>query len=168
MLDFISFLVPILSVSATMTPVQSCEIKTQAWCLVSSGVLFDTKSLGGEKREWTFYGGYLGVRKVTMIETRSCSTSPAREPKIDNNDKYDDDTNSVRISIILNSSVGCRLEFTVPDHDGGKDSLSLEFIESSITYCESDRSPCHPLSYLRHNPSEFPKLPFQVREQVSH
>lgn len=158
MLDFISFLVPVLSVSATTTPVQICEIKTRAWCFVASGVLFDAKSLGVEKREWTFYASYLGVRKVTMIESRSCSGSPAREPRIDNNDKYDDNTNSVRISVTLNSSVDCRLEFTVPDHDGGRDSLSLEFIEKSIMYCEYDSSPCYPLAYLRHNPSEFPEL----------
>lgn len=155
MLDLNSFLASLLSVSATVTPVQNCEIKTQAWCFISSGVLFDTKSLGGERREWTFYGGYLGDRKVTMIENRSCSSSPARDPKIDSNDQYNDVTNSLQISITLNPYVGCLLDFTVPHHNGERDSLSVEFIESSITYCESERSPCHPLSYLRHSSLEL-------------
>jgi hypothetical protein len=136
----------IMSMSAgwmgqSATPVQTCELRTEAWCLLRSGVRVDERTVDNDRRLWDFHGSYLGDAHVTMMEDRGCSAASSdfqsrseREAPsaIDGTPKY-------IVEWKLRRDGSCTLRLEIPIKDGKKDPVAYDFVVRGLRAC-MDRS----------------------------
>jgi hypothetical protein len=129
------------------TPIEACDVQTRAWCLIRSGVFFDEGTLDNDSRLWTFYGGYLGDKRIRMTESRACSSTFAQDPRrlrdIERVNEVGE--NQLVVKWRLNAQA-CEIMFEVPLKDGVRDESVYYFITSSIRACTVSQCPGPSLS----------------------
>jgi hypothetical protein len=115
-------------------PMQVCEVRTGAWCLIRSGIYFDVKTVSNDRRVWRLFGSYLGSSSINIIESRACSAvladSPVRSENvgrslIDGSKKY-------IVKISFNKEASCTIFVELPLIGGDRDQVSYEFVMTAI------------------------------------
>ena len=124
-------------------PMQTCEIRTNAWCMIRTGVSFDERTIHGELREWKFYGGMLDLRRIKMTESRSCSSSFSKEPKRSESIAISSASGGkyTKIKWTLNNENSCALTFEIPYINGKKDAVGYDFVMNSMRACDANKCP---------------------------
>lgn len=121
-------------------PMQVCEVRAGAWCLIRSGVYFDVKTVNNDKRTWLLFGPYLGTSSINIVESRACSAvvadSPSRsegfgKSEVDGSKKY-------VVKVILNKEASCSISVEIPMNGEKRDEVAYEFAISGLRAC-SDR-----------------------------
>src|SRR3954462_12084665 len=121
-------------------PMQLCEIRTQAWCLVHGGTRFDIKTVDNSTRIWALRDCKLGATTIRVIESRGCSSYPSDiqtksegvgASTVDGVKKY-------IISWKLHRDNSCTLFIEVPLINGDKDPIAYEILLSGLLACTAE------------------------------
>src|SRR3954470_8465610 len=106
-------------------PIQSCQIRTQAWCLLGDPALFDVTTVSTDKRVWTFRGSYLGSAGIRVVEDRGCSSYPSdiqtRSEGLSSS--FVDGSSRYVIAWTLHKDGSCTLRIEIRSHTGRKTRL---------------------------------------------
>lgn len=115
-------------------PIQVCEVRAGAWCLIRSGVYFDAKTVDNDKRTWRLFGPYLGSSSINIVESRACSAVTADYPsrseslgksEIDGSAKY-------IVKVVLNREGTCSISVEIPLNGQGRDEVAYEFAMTGL------------------------------------
>ncbi len=121
-------------------PVQRCEIRTQAWCLVQSGTLFDVETIDYNKRVWMLRDKMFGSERIRIVEDRACSSHPSNAQKkleglqaasLDGSHKY-------VIMWQLHREGTCNLSIEIPLTNGVRNPVIYEVVLSALKACQDE------------------------------
>lgn len=126
---------------AAAGPMQRCDIRTQAWCLVQAGIHFDVITANNEMRVWTLRSRSIGTATVRIVEDRGCSSYPSDIQSKSEGPGRSAVDGSARYVIRwkLHKDGSCNLSIEIPIADGVRDGLAYELAVSGLDACTDDR-----------------------------
>lgn len=124
-------------------PIQRCEIRTQAWCLVQGGTYFDVTTLDNDTRVWTLRDRMLGLETIRITEDRACGSYPS-----DIQEKSEalvmspaNGRSKYIITWSLHRDGSCSLRFELPVTGRKPNEIAYFLVGSIFTACTWDRCP---------------------------
>jgi hypothetical protein len=121
-------------------PMQRCEIRFPAWCLIGSGLYFDVMTVDRRTRFWKLWGPFLEPTVVTITEDSACGSYPSDvqsrseesgPPGLDGNRKH-------VIVWRLHKAGSCTLRIEIPTNDKRRFEVVHYTILSSLKACTDD------------------------------
>lgn len=127
--------------ASNAAPMQRCDLRTQAWCLLQAGIYFDVRTVDNERRVWTLRGPFLGAEQIRIVEKRGCSSYPSDVQlrsegpgcsALDGSSKH-------LISWTLHKDNSCTLVIEIPATNGVRNVPAYELALSALKACTDER-----------------------------
>lgn len=124
-------------------PVQACDIRTQAWCMIQTTTHFDVTTIDNNTRVWTLRSRMLGSETIRIVEDRACGSYPSdiqeksealMAPEADGRRKY-------VITWKLHRDGSCSLRFELPVAGRKRNETAYFLVGSIFTACTWERCP---------------------------
>lgn len=132
-------------------PVQVCQIRTQAWCMVQTATLFDVTTVDDKKRVWSLRDNMMGSETVRVIEDRSCGSYPSDIQEKSEQLILSRVGGRSRYVILwkLHRDGSCSLRFELPVVGRKPNEIAYFLVGSIFSACTWDRCPSVSLAVTR-------------------
>lgn len=121
-------------------PMQRCEIRTPAWCLIGGGLYFDVMTVDGRTRFWKLWGPFLEPTVITITEDSACGSYPSdvqsRSEQL--GPVGPDGRRKHVITWRLHKAGSCTLRIEIPMEDKRRYEVAHYTVLSSFMACKDD------------------------------
>lgn len=131
------------SPSGASEPMQACQLKTQAWCLVQGATHFDVFTVSDRTRVWILRDAILGGEKVRIIEDRACGSYPSdmQEKTELMETRRASEQQKYIITWKLHKSGSCSLRFELPVINNKPNEIAYYLVGSVFVACTRYQCP---------------------------
>jgi hypothetical protein len=121
-------------------PMQRCEIRFPAWCLIGSGHYFDVMTVDRRTRFWKLWGPFLEPTVVTITEDSACGSYPSdvQSRSEELGPAGPDGKRKQVITWRLHKAGSCTLRIEIPMDDKRRYELAYYTVLTSLKACTDD------------------------------